>query len=429
MSASRLHPLRSVAGLSLPAAVLIVVMLIPAGASAQTAFGLRWYGEVRPPATARALALGGVTAVSPWGKEPAAVGQRNPALMALAERVLYGISWEVGHLSGSYPDGAGSLWQSGPRMVGLVLPLGGGIAIGGSLQGLTAAEFEIHKEGAGPDGVPVHFSYRGTGGLSQAVVGIACRLPADIGAVGLEADILFGSLKQEWRIDFESADYRDTSDRLHRQHVGSRWTAGVQLAPLSRFRLGAAVSTRGSLDVKHIYVTRDAGPDTSDGEMRIGGTVLAGAGMQLNDQWAVYADYRRAAWDRTEWLQEPASITGMGAGAADFDNFSADWDLGIGIERQAHPPDEQISFWDTLPLRAGLRWGAIYAPDLGGGSITQWYATLGTAQPIGRVGRTWIDLTLQFGRRSSDTSPAREGFWRIQIGITGAERWFLPPQR
>jgi hypothetical protein len=41
-----------------------------------------------------------------------------------------------------------------------------------------------------------------------------------------------------------------------------------------------------------------------------------------------------------------------------------------------------------------------------------------------------MDLVVIFGGRSSaEGSGVTENFWRIQIGITGAERWFLPPQR
>gem|GEM_PF-1572466 len=430
MSTPPLRFLRSAKGVVLLSGLIVAGALVPAGVSAQTAFGLKWFGEVRPLSSPRMLALGGLAAVAPWGREPATVGLLNPALMAQAERVIYSFTWELGHLSGSYPDGEGSLWQSGPRMVGLVLPLGGGVAIGGGLQSHTTSEFEIHKSGEALDGVPVRFDYRGTGGLSQGAVGVAWKLPSGVAAVGLEADILFGSVKQEWSVDFEPAGYADTSDRLHRQHLGSRWKLGLQLNPTPRIRLGAAVGTRGSMDVKHIYVTTDAEADTSEGEARMGGTLLVGMGWLLNDMWALYADYRQAAWNKMEWVEEPALVGGAGAGATDFSGFSADWDVGIGIERQARPPDEQVTFWDTLPIRAGLRWGTIYAPDLGGGRISQWYGTLGTAQPIGREGRAWMDLALVFGgRTSADAGGATEGFWRIQIGITGAERWFLPPQR
>ncbi|MFC1595357.1 hypothetical protein ACFL3X_00385 [Gemmatimonadota bacterium] len=117
------------------AAALMVLLpfILPTDTSAQSAFGIRWFGELRSPAPPRTLAIGGISAVAPWGKEPVAAGQSNPALIAYSERVVYGFVWELGKLSGSYGGETGALWQNGPRLIGLVLPLGGGFAMGGTI--------------------------------------------------------------------------------------------------------------------------------------------------------------------------------------------------------------------------------------------------------------------------------------------------------
>lgn len=409
------------------AATLLLVVLLPSGVSAQTAFGIRWYGEIRSPASPRTLALGGLTAVSPWGREPASVGSRNPALLASAERVLYGFSWEVGRINGSYGSQSGVLWQNGPRLMGLVLPIGGGFAFGGGLQRITTNEFEVHTDGTAAGGVPVKYDYVGTGGLSQGIFTAAWRHPSGVVAAGVSADLIFGSFKQEWLVNFEPYGYVDTSDRVQRQHRGNRWTVGMQIQPLSRLRLGGAVGTRGTIRVKNIHTLSGAGSDTSRGELRLGETLMAGVGFSLNPQWAVYADYRKSAWDRAEWLSEPTTREGTLLGVTDLSNLSADWDIGVGVERQARELAEQVTALDAFPLRAGVRVGSIYAPDLHNGTVSRWYGTLGTAVSIGSESRAWADITLQFGGYTA--TGAKEFFWRIQIGITGAERWFLPPQR
>jgi hypothetical protein len=198
---------------------------------------------------------------------------------------------------------------------------------------------------------------------------------------------------------------------------------------MERLKVGAAYATRGNIGVEHIYITSSSEADTVDGELKMGGTLLVGAGWKLNDLWSVYADYRQAAWNQMEWTEKPLSLGSSGA-ANDFSGFSADSDFGIGIEREARPAAEQVTFWDALPLRAGVRFGTIYAPDLSGGSVSQWYATIGTTRPVGRQNLAWIDLALIYGKRTASAAAgSSEGFWRIQIGVTGAERWFLPPQR
>ncbi len=429
MKILKMHPHRTAPAALLLAVGLIVQIGIPANSLAQTAFGLKWFGELRHNSSPRMLALGGLSAVVPWGGEEGVVGQLNPALLADVQKVLYSFTWELGQLSGSYSDGEGTLTQSGPRLVGLAVPLGGGVAAGISLQSYTTSEFEIHSDGMAPGEIPVRFDYRGTGGLSQATAGVAWKTPSGAVSVGLESELLFGSVKQEWRINFEPADYSDTSDRLQRQHLGGRWRLGLQVVPVERLKIGVAVGTRGTLGVEHIFITSSSKADTVEGELKMGETLLVGAGWALNDIWSVYADYRQAAWNRMEWIEEPVS-TGSSGAANDFSGFSADSDFGIGIEKLARPHEEQTSFWDTFPIRAGLRLGTIYAPDLSGGSVSQWYATLGTKRPIGRQNNAWIDLALVIGgRTAADAAGASEGFWRIQIGVTGAERWFLPPQR
>jgi hypothetical protein len=412
-----------------PVMVLFLLLVIPVSANAQTAFGIRWFGEPRSPSPPRTLAIGGVSSVAPWGSEPAAVGAGNPALNSFAERVLYSFTWEVGSLAGSYGGEQGTLWQTGPRMIGLVLPLGRGVAFSADLKSLTFNEFEVHSESVDPEGTGlVYHNYLGSGGLSKGSFSLAWRLPSGAAALGVSADLLFGAIKHEWAVNFDSAGYVDTRDRLQRQHRGNRLTAGVQLQPLPSLRLGAWYSNRGELRVDHLFSAVGSEQDTSSGRLRMGETVVVGAGLSLSDRWAVYLDYRRVGWDRAEWLEEPVPVTGSLAGLADIGLLKADADIGFGAERRMPPVDQQARFIDTLPLRFGLRTGAFYAPDLGGGTVERWYGTLGTAFDIGREGRTWADLTLQFGRYSA-SGGAHEFFWRVQIGITGAERWFQPPQR
>jgi len=413
----------------LTAMAMIILIVIPATSRSQTAFGIRWFGEPRSPAPPRTLAIGGVTAVSPWGAEPVAVGQGNPALISFAERVLYSFTWEVGSLAGSYGGEQGTLWQTGPRMLGLVLPLGKGFAFGADLKSLTFNEFEVHSDSVLSDGsVQVYHNYLGKGGLSKGAFSLAWRLPSGAAAVGISADLIFGALKHEWAVNFEPAGFVDTRDRLQRQHRGNRLTAGVQFQPHSSVRLGAFFSNRGELRVDHVFSTVGSEQDTSSGRLQMGGTMVLGAGMSLTDKWAVYLDYRQVGWDRAEWIEEPTLASGTPVGIADIGALKADADIGFGIERRPPTLDQQIRFIDTLPVRFGLRMGTFYAPDIGGGTVNRWYGTLGTAFDIGREGRTWTDLTLQFGRYST-SGDAHEFFWRVQIGITGAERWFQPPQR
>ncbi len=410
-------------------AVVAVTSLWPVGAQAQTAFGNQYYGEIRSPAPPRVMALGGVGALRPWGgAAPTTVGYRNPALAAYAERILFGFNWEVGRLAGDYPDGRGSLLQTGPRMSGIIAPFGKGFAGEITLTGITSSEFEVHSEENQVNGIPVRYDYMGTGGLNLGTVTLAWAHPSGKAAVGVSAGILFGSLKKEWKVEFIETSYRDSSDKLDRQHNGQRWTFGIEVEPVSRLRLGVSVSTGANLDVTQIYTSSNTVADTSSAELALGGEYLVGAGFRLSDLWAVYADYRHDAWNETDWNRPPAATGGAGSGISDFSGFAADWDIGMGVERQARPVEEQATFIDTFPIRAGLRWGEIYAPDLDGGRVSQFYTTLGTAFPLGRGRRIWGDLAIQIGRRTGSAGFS-ETFWRIQLGMTGAEMWFQPPQR
>jgi hypothetical protein len=406
----------------------LLVAAAAAPAAAQTAYGLRWYGEVCTPAPPRTLALGGLTSVLPWGDELAPAAPQNPALAAFGDQVIFRIDWELGHLGGDYPDGTGSLWQTGPRGMGLTAPLGRGISVLVGLRSLTLGEFEVHTDATVFDQVPVHMDYLGTGGLSAGSAGAAWRSRQGGLAVGAAVEFIFGALKQEWLTDFGPSGYLDSSDRLQRQHRGHRLRGGLQITPLAPLRLGASVTLPTTLDVDLIYASRGVGSDTVTTRLELGGAFSVGAGLALGGLWSVYLDGRREGWDGTRWDPAPVAPVGLGTSPGDVSVLRPEWSVGLGVERRARPLDEQVTLLDTLPLRAGLRWGRLCTPDLAGGAVESWSVTLGTGFFMGRRHLAWGDLVLQLGRRTG-TDGSAEGFWRIQIGLSGGEKWFQPPQR
>jgi len=405
-----------------------LLTLLPGRADAQSAFTNAWFGQMRSPAPPRTLALGGLSGVAPWGESPAAIGSPNPAVSALADRVRFALNWEVGHLGGEYADGEGSLWQASPRTAGMLAYLGRGLVAGVVLDGLTNSEFEIHSGEGTVGDAEARFDYMSTGGLNEGRVSLAWRTASGRLLTGLSWNMLFGALDQKWAVQFSDPDYVDTSDELQRQHRGSSWSAGFQLEPIPSLRIGAVWNSGGALDVKHVYRSSGAEGDTTRGELELGDTILAGLGWRFADQWAVYGDYRSTAWDRAAWDPAPGTGGGITAGPTDLSPLSREWDLGMGIERSGLPAGQQRVWADSLPLRAGVRWGELYAPDLDGGSVSQWYLTMGTAFRIGSEEGALVDLAFQYGGRSGSTGTT-EGFWRLQFGFSGFEQWFQPPQR
>jgi len=413
---------------ALTAVVVLAVLLAGRPAAAQTAFGVRWYGEVRSPAPPRTLALGGISAVLPWGDESASPGTENPALAAFGDQVVFGFTWELGRLSGDYPDGTGTLWQTGPRHMGLTASLGRGLALQVGLLGLTTSDFEIHTDNVVLDDIPVQLDYLGTGGLNAAAFGVAWRSPQGRLAAGAALDMVFGSVKQEWRVDFEPSGYLDTADRLQRQHRGERVRLGLQAVPLAPLRVGASVTLPTTLDVDLVYDSDGVGADTLSSGLELGSALNLSAGYALNDLWSAYFDWRSESWDTARWTDPPTSPAGIGTASGGLDVLRPEWGVGIGVERRARPLDEQATLLDALPLRLGVRFGGLYAPDLNGGEVGTWSVNLGTGFFWGRRRLAWSDLALQYGRRTGADGWS-ESFWRIQIGLTGGEKWFQPTQR
>lgn len=409
-------------------ALLAGLLGLPAEASAQTAFGVKSYGELRSQAPPRTLALGGVGAVLPWGDRSSALGLPNPAAAAFSEQALFGFTWELGRLGGEYTDGNAVQWDTGPRMMGLLLAFGKGWAGTVRLQPVSISDFEIHSPDTEVNGVPVHYDYLGTGGLNTGRFSLAWRTPDGRLAVGAATDIYFGALKQRWDVEFLDTGYTDTSDSLQRQHRGLGWSVGVQGEPMGRLRLGALIEGGVRLKMKQLYTSTGAGSDTSSGSFRSGPVFQVSSGFRLNEQWALYADFRRAGWDRAEWITQPAAPGGIGLGGMDLTALGAEQDYGFGVERLARSIEDQRVALDAMPLRAGFRTGTLYARDLDGGSVNQWYLTLGTSLSLGGSDGGWLDLSFQYGGRSGTTG-AREKFWRLQLGITASERWFQAPQR
>ncbi len=268
--------------------------------------------------------------------------------------------------------------------------------------------------------------------MSRAYAGLSWRNASGFLAAGLSTEILFGAVKQEWAVRFDASGYVDTSDRLHRQYRGGRWTAGVQLQPLERLRLGAAWTPAGRSTVTWITSSAGAGTDSSEGELELGRNLSLGAGWSFGSVWAAYLDYTATAWDKAAWVTVPAGAAG-GDPLGNPAGLRADSAVGIGLERRARPLEEQATFFDTLPLRLGVRFGQLYAPVVEndvvtGQRVSRFSVMLGSAFFIGREKMAWGDVTLQLGRYRAANND-HELFWRLTIGISGAERWFLPPQR
>jgi hypothetical protein len=147
------------------------------------------------------------------------------------------------------------------------------------------------------------------------------------------------------------------------------------------------------------------------GSITMPGSYSAGLVLDRNGRWQVGIDYTTSQWN--EYL------------------FFGEQDQ-VGNSTQFHVGGQLVpvggkSYWSNVAYRAGLTWGKDYVRV--NGTLPKLVIALGAGLPMRRVTYTnqfsVINLSVEFGQRGNQNSLVKENFFRLALGLSMSDIWFI----
>ena len=380
-----------------PAIAALLAVLLPAVAAGQTPVTSLGLGYPVPPLSARAAALGG-TGLGVLG---GLFSSRNPADLSLLARP--GIAATVAPENATVKSSGGDQSVGRSRLATLqaVLPYGRwsvGLRIDAELDQDWDVVLEDTLE-TGFGDYPFLERRRHDGGISSVGLGVARRLGAI--AVGLEASVLTGNLRQVFSRSFDPA-VGDPGNQIVGALGESRWgfsgwrfRGGAVGEIGGRALLSAAVSVHTPLEATKDTFSIRIGPQvwSMPVEVSLGGSARVGERMMvsLGGGWQ--------SWSRTEFTvlpTESSDVLWAGAGLE-----------YVGVSLLGAP----------VPLRAGYRYADLPFHEDGQEQLSETAFTLGAGARLAGGG-VHLDLAVEIGSRGDlASSGVEESFRRLSLSL------------
>jgi hypothetical protein len=390
------------------AMTIVVCGAVVAEAGPSSFFSTRGLGLRRFYPNARTLALGGMgIALDDWQ----ALSALNPALQSRITLTRLSVSFLHETSGVSLDVQNGRVTDSNVAGAQFFIPLGRGLGISAGIRPYTAVEYSFTNEGevAGANFVE---KLSGDGGVNSAFLTFSVGVGRFL-QLGLRGNAYFGRIKRVWEVNYASAEFRSTKDQIVSFARGYGFTLGAVVSPIRSWRIGAVVTPGFDLTAE-IDLDSRSGIELPTQKSTYNVPIEYGAGttFNLSNRFLVGVDVLGQRWS------EFGRDSGKLAGWEDALRIGGGIELTGRLEREA-------GFFSRLSYRLGAyQWRlGVQAPD--GQEVIEKFATFGLGIPFnGNWGR--IDVAVQVGRRGKrPDNPVEETVWRVAVGISGGERWFM----
>jgi hypothetical protein len=197
------------------------------------------------------------------------------------------------------------------------------------------------------------------------------------------------------------------NDMLRLGAVGSlkrKFTANSE-ALVQTFQQNATTGQIDSIDV----VSREK----SSGKITYPGHYGVGMMFYKGDRWLIGADYNQTQW---------SDYTFFGS----KDSVQDSWQLHVGGQILPNVTSTK-SYWNRVTYRAGVTFGQDYVKVYN--KLPTWGASIGFGLPMRPPSYTnqysIINLAFEFGQRGNNVNIVRENYFKVGIGLTLSDIWFI----
>ncbi|MCK6543222.1 hypothetical protein L6Q79_11135 [bacterium] len=299
--------------------------------------------------------------------------------------------------------------------VAFAFPFGKTLVAAINLSRVTNVNYEFSTPNLIFEGEKYTETLIGTGGLQQLAFTGAGKINPKW-TIGASLQYLFGTIKREWGINYNSDELVDTRDVRHQNMSGGRLVIGGLYQHNEQWNFGGFLSMAGKIssDVRVVGTYRDT-------------TVSYEQSLNYPTEIGFGASYR---WTK-RYLLATDIVYGTWGSVKEFsptqkNRNTVRW--SGGVERQ---PSNAFSapWWDKNYYRFGLMINNLYATNTTGNHASEIMFTLGIGMPFNRE-RSSFDLSLEAGQRGQIAdNKVRDRVYRLTLSFTGGERWFLNRQK
>nr|MBP8976888.1 hypothetical protein [Bacteroidota bacterium] len=255
--------------------------------------------------------------------------------------------------------------------------------------------------------------------LVALAAGISLSVTNDI-HLGAKIAYDFGRKEQYIKTDFTDANILDTEFEHSYGYHGFGGSFGIiverigqhlHIKCLEPLTLGLTFSPSLSLSTNDqaYYPMYDTTITLQSGYSDLPLSIGAGLSYNLNKSYILVSDIQVQQWDRTKTLEHTES------------SLRNSIKFGIGCERV--PNRKETNFWSRSSYRIGAYYHSTYY-NINGKGIDELGITAGIGLPIRMLGK--LDLGFQYAKRgTTEYNLQTDSFYRISLGLTVNERWFL----
>ncbi len=248
----------------------------------------------------------------------------------------------------------------------------------------------------------------GDGGVNTGFVTLAIRPYKNL-YVGVTGLYYFGTLRNIWRVIFDSMQFTNTQDEVTCSFTAGSVRFGLLYTILPGWSMGGVFSPRLNIDANQSITLQRTTEftDFPDSSIIIPLSYGIGTALQLG-KFTLGVDYYTQKWSDF--------------GEDGFVNDSRRIALGFEFFPKGTPRD---SYFSRVSYRAGFFYHDLGLVEANGEKVTEMFGSLGLGLPI-KWGAAKLDLSLEIGRRGSLSSNTfRETVIRVMGSVTVAEKWFL----
>lgn len=281
--------------------------------------------------------------------------------------------------------------------------------------------------------VPVVHQYEGSGGVYQVYVGSGIGIGHF--SVGFNVGYVFGNVLNSTKELYPTTSTILPSKHSRRVSYGSFfYNVGLQQTVFLTKDLELTFGVSGSLQqnltarrermretlfydaASDEYDTRDTVFYEKDGNGTIVYPQQLGGGIMFNktDKWAFGADFTTSKW-------------GDYSNYGDKDSTMDSWKLSAG--GQFIPNANALSgYWNKVTYRFGGYYGKDFI-KLGNREMNQMGFSIGAGFPVRRMPFNYqysvINAAFEVGTRGDANVALRETYYKITVGFTLSDRWFI----